>query len=173
MTFRFEITVVEATRGSNCLDNVLINFKHHRNFKSGVHDPSLSDYSAVSIDVDSCRVDEDVTMRVSHPITSSSRLIFFDLISNSDWIFVDSDDFSLISKFDIFMNFFTNVVQVSFPERADRVKFYTDKLRFRWFTDDLRKRRAGLRLLVELKYNFPDHFNIKNALSLGQKSHKN
>ncbi|KAL3281893.1 hypothetical protein HHI36_005098, partial [Cryptolaemus montrouzieri] len=80
------ITVFEATRDSNCLDNALINFKyhHHRNFKSGVRDSGLSD-SAVSIDVDSCRVNEDVTMRVSRPITTSGRLMFFDLISNSDW----------------------------------------------------------------------------------------
>ncbi|KAL3279271.1 hypothetical protein HHI36_016781, partial [Cryptolaemus montrouzieri] len=63
MTFGFEITVFEATRDSKCLDNVLINFKCHRNFKSGMRDPGLSDHSAVSIDVDSCRVNEGVTMR--------------------------------------------------------------------------------------------------------------
>ncbi|KAL3274887.1 hypothetical protein HHI36_019669 [Cryptolaemus montrouzieri] len=56
MSFGFEPTIFQHTRGTNCSDNILINFKNFRGYNSCVVDSGLSDHEAVDIVVDSNQI---------------------------------------------------------------------------------------------------------------------
>ncbi|KAL3273740.1 hypothetical protein HHI36_015168 [Cryptolaemus montrouzieri] len=52
MSFEFDPTIFQPTPGTNCLDNILINFKNLLGYNISVVDSGLSDHKAVDIVVD-------------------------------------------------------------------------------------------------------------------------
>ncbi|KAL3281494.1 hypothetical protein HHI36_004701 [Cryptolaemus montrouzieri] len=117
MSFGFEPTIFQPTRGTNCFDNILINFKNFRGYNSCVVDSGLSDHEAVDIVVDSSRIFQYKTKLVSRPISLSGKQNFFDVISVVDWGFVNLPNLDVASKFRVFLDVFARAVDVSFPEK--------------------------------------------------------
>ena len=117
MSYGFDHTINEPTRGENCLDNIFINFAKH-NYKSAVIDCNLSDHHGQSISVVSASVPRPVCeTKTVRPMTAAGFLDFFHFYSEFDFGYLSNDALGASDKYTIFQNELLTLFHSCFRER--------------------------------------------------------
>lgn len=176
LSYGYQATIFEPTRGGQCLDNIYVNFSGCRHFQSDMIDPGLSDHGAVSIQVARLmggnKASKIKKLHISQPLTEAGKIIFFNLIEQLEWSFIDLNTMSVGDKFEIFINSITWAVDRAFPTR---MVFATQRANcdyLGWYSSDLRKQREHLHLLCELKNNYPENEVFMDAFKRHKKSYR-
>ena len=89
------------------------------------------------------------------PMTHRGMLLFFNLVSESDWDFVKGLNESVDDKFCIFMGILENAYLQSFPEKIYETRS-DQSHRITWFTEELKGMREQVRFLEELNRQYND-----------------
>lgn len=173
LSFDFRVTIFEPTRGTQCLDNVFVNFDGWRRYTSGVIDPGLSDHGAVSIQTELLVKAENIRIpHVSQPLTEAGKVRFFNLVEQINWDFIGRVCLSVDDKFDMFINNISCALDVAFPTRVIFSSCGESKNYLRWFNDDLRVQRERLKLFTDLKKISPNVANVSACCKVLKKSYR-
>ncbi|XP_045480431.1 uncharacterized protein LOC123684919 [Harmonia axyridis] len=159
--------VSSATRGSACLDNIFTNVDDCRGC---VIDLGFSDHLGIETefvcDVGTRGVGE---VTVCRPLTRVGMDTLKYLVRDICWDFIWDTNIGTESKFDMFVTFIKNCVDLSFPPKT--YKHSVNSLPISWFSNDLKNMRERLifyRDLVEV-YKTP---NAKKIVSDYQKLYR-
>ena len=100
-SFGFEQTIFKATRLTNCLDNIFVNFIGSINYCTNVFEPKISDHKALEISLDINEQQTQNTINYSRPITQKGLSVMYQLLENQSWDFIDMegncDEISIIN----------------------------------------------------------------------------
>jgi hypothetical protein len=90
----------------------------------------------------------DTKLKVIRPLTEQGRFNFFNLLSNVEWDFIESDT-NANNKFHMFLNIITYYLNLVFPIKTIRVNHNSKNLCIGWFNKELGKMPETLRLLSD------------------------
>lgn len=162
-SFGFSRTIMDATRGENCIDNIFVNFEVE-DCQIGQHDTDFSDHRAqwINLPVSSSMRDGRRTSFICRPITGMGKVKFFSLIQDMTWDFLDDVNNSADDKFSLFLELIMIAFNDSFPEKV-YVKRNNQHRTINWFTEDLKNMRETLKFYNELYKKYPSQY-LKNSL---------
>nr|CAI5862359.1 unnamed protein product [Callosobruchus analis] len=161
-SFNFLKTIHVPTRGSNCLDNIFINFSHEY-FKASCDNPVLSDHLSQSLELNlPCKVVERSSNKICRPITKIGKHIFYSLVETINWDFVDDNVLSVDAKFTYLINLLNRTYVEAFREK--KVNRSSSKENLKWFCDELALMRETLHFLNSAckRNNTPENINTRN-----------
>nr|CAI5831746.1 unnamed protein product [Callosobruchus analis] len=161
-SFNFSKTIHVPTRGSNCLDNIFINFSHEY-FKASCDNPVLSDHLSQSLELNlPCKVVERSSNKICRPITKIGKHIFYSLVETINWDFVDDNILSVDAKFTYLINLLNRTYVEAFREK--KVNASSSKENLKWFCDELALMRETLHFLNSAckRNNTPENINTRN-----------
>nr|CAI5847735.1 unnamed protein product [Callosobruchus analis] len=161
-SFNFFKTIHVPTRGSNCLDNIFINFSHEY-FKASCDNPVLSDHLSQSLELNlPCKVVERSSNKICRPITKIGKHIFYSLVETINWDFVDDNVLSVDAKFTYLINLLNRTYVEAFREK--KVNGSSSKENLKWFCDELALMRETLHFLNSAckRNNTPENINTRN-----------
>lgn len=105
--------VHDATRGSNCIDNVFVNFCcDNSEARVGY---KFSDHNSIDLCCKKYRTQTDIPKTI-RPITERGMFNFFQLISEIGWDFILDNRMDVNSKFNIFLQLLSDKYNIAFPE---------------------------------------------------------
>ena len=108
-SYNLDQTIFEPTRAENCLDNVFI--EHGMSLvTAGVWDMGFSDHRAQIVELSVENINRGTTTNnlIFRPITQRGMYQFYNVLSESDWSFVDVSGTSVDEKFGRFMEVLVN-----------------------------------------------------------------
>ena len=106
-----------ATRGSNCLDNIFINFSLDR-YHTKIFDTGLSDHLGQGVVVSGGAPKRTVgSTRVVRTISDVGKMFFFESFSTYVWSSLNDLTVGANHKYTAFHNIFMHCFNECFPER--------------------------------------------------------
>lgn len=161
--FGFYRTIFENTRDNSCIDNIFLNFQTEYNV--AVTEALMSDHRCQTLRfplrvVHECKVEP----RICRPITELGKIVFHDIIRDTEWDFVDRAELSLNIKFDMMLDVLSNALLLAFPEKKLLFK-HKSTLVVPWFDRSLREIRSNLRFFIDMcrAEPTPDNLKAKNS----------
>lgn len=167
--YGFIQTVTAATRLENCLDNIFVNFAYDH-FSVDDFDPLLSDHSLqyIRILMDSNSSKSGREFKVCRPITAKGKFDFYNIISDTDFSFLNDKTSCLNTRVSDFMSVLNGAYLRAFPERT---LFTKVGRRVKWFTAELGHMREHLHFLGDL-YKHTDLHEFKQARDVFRRKYK-
>jgi hypothetical protein len=136
LSYELRPLVYFVTRKNSCLDNVFTNV-----LSSLIVSPLCTHFS------DHCNK-ADTKLKAIRSLTEQGRFNFFNLLSNVEWNFIESDT-NANNTFHMFLNIIIYYLNLVFPIKTIRVNHNSKNLYIGWFNKELGKMRETLRLLSD------------------------
>nr|CAI5830366.1 unnamed protein product [Callosobruchus analis] len=169
-TYGLQQMITSNTRNNNCIDNIFVNFSIDT-CEASVETKFCTDHLGQKIKfVPPVLSPTRSSKKVCRPITESGKLVFFHLVENLNWSFIQDTKLGCDKKFETFIDIIQNCLYEAFPEKTLLSK--TDRsYEASWFNDDIRKMREQLYFLNSLySQNQTDY--LKNSLNAFKKKYR-
>ena len=75
--------------GTNCLDNIFVNFIGNINYCTNVFEQKISDHKALEVSLDISEEPTQNTINYCRPITQKGLSVMCQLLENQSWDFID------------------------------------------------------------------------------------
>ena len=148
-SFYLNMLIKSNTRGSACLDNIFSNTGDHLAYTLDV---GFSDHLAVAVEFNtSKKIESPIIKSVCRPITQAGLTQLMGLLQDTSWEFIDCMQTSTESKFEMFVTFIRNGIDLVFPEKTFSHK--KNQPLISWFNDDLKRKRETLNFFRDLSRN--------------------
>ena len=146
--YGFSQTIFGSTRGTNCLDNVFLNFLKE-NYKSEIIKVCFSDHDCQKVRMSVPEKSSNVIKRqMIRPLSNIGFHKMHNILSNLEWNFISDVNININKCFTIFQQNFLDSFLLAFPEVEVRVR---DKdTCIGWFSKELKSMRNHLHLLNDL-----------------------
>lgn len=158
-TYGFKQMFFNETRGSNCLDNVFLNFSFRsEQCVAESKDFNMSDHLAqlLKLGIEFSGRMEPPAKKVCRPITRVGRVNFFQLVEEISWNFLDDESLTLDDKTLFFIDRLVAAFKSAFPEKSYTVANpkNNSKNHCPWFDHNLREFRERVDLFNQhYKFN--------------------
>lgn len=159
-TYDLRQTVTAPTRGTNCIDNIFINFSTD-NYCTDNVEPFLSDHRCQILKVPVESVEMIPKYSIGRPITERGKFHFYNVISEVNFDFVYDESLAIEKRFELFMGVLSDAYLGAFPERILR---FRGQQPLAWFNEELKKMREHLKFLSEvcIHHNTPNNRLLRN-----------
>lgn len=150
-TYGLRQTVFFNTRLDACLDNVFTNFPDAKYSVGPLDTSHLSDHIGVQFSfrsADRANI-HGKTLRINYrPVSDLGLFRFYNTVELMDWSFVSDPLLDIETKFNLFFNELTEVIEICFPQKTRLISTGRRYVACGWFDESLAHMRERLRTLT-------------------------